>query len=289
LRHKAEQLIEPKVKIWQPNGDAYELLSASGITTSMPRQVFQEYLIGVIEKGQAKFTYQGEQFQIGGGSLLLIQPGEAFAGQGSVEHPRTFRMLHASPQFFQRSISVLTEQTSKLPHFIQPIEQNSILVDTFSKIHRALEMPHSRLERDSWLLELISLLLQYCTLDAPQTLFYGRESDRVKQVREFLMERFTENPSLEQLAALVNLSPYRLNRVFSQEIGVPPHAFLNQVRVWRAKAQLAKGIEIAQVAVETGFYDQAHLTRHFKRLLGYTPGILQSGKNVQSFPSARSL
>jgi AraC-like DNA-binding protein len=289
LRHKAEQLIEPKVKIWQPDGDAYELLSASGITTSMPRQVFQEYLIGVIEKGQAKFTYQGEQFQIGGGSLLLIQPGEAFAGQGSVEHPRTFRMLHASPQFFQRSISVLTEQTSKLPHFIQPIEQNSILVDTFSKIHRALEMPHSRLERDSWLLELISLLLQYCTLDAPQTLFYGRESDRVKQVREFLMERFTENPSLEQLAALVNLSPYRLNRVFSQEIGVPPHAFLNQVRVWRAKAQLAKGIEIAQVAVETGFYDQAHLTRHFKRLLGYTPGILQSGKNVQSFPSARSL
>lgn len=289
MRHKAEQLIEPKVKIWQPDGDAYELLSASGITTSMPRQVFQEYLIGVIEKGQAKFTYQGEQFQIGGDSLLLIQPGEAFAGQGSLEHPRTFRMLHATPKFLQSSISVLTEQTSKLPHFIQPIEQNSILVDTFSKIHRALEMPHSRLERDSWLLELISLLLQYCTLDAPQTLFYGRESDRVKQVREFLMERFTENPSLEQLAALVNLSPYRLNRVFSQEIGVPPHAFLNQVRVWRAKAQLAKGIEIAQVAVETGFYDQAHLTRHFKRLLGYTPGILQSGKNVQSFPSARSL
>ncbi|MFM2303350.1 MAG: hypothetical protein RLZZ135_759, partial [Cyanobacteriota bacterium] len=81
----------------------------------------------------------------------------------------------------------------------------------------------------------------------------------------------------------------RLNRVFSQEVGVPPHAFLNQVRVWRAKAQLAKGIAISQVAVETGFYDQAHLTRHFKRLLGYTPGILQDGKNVQSFTSARSL
>jgi transcriptional regulator GlxA family with amidase domain len=103
------------------------------------------------------------------------------------------------------------------------------------------------------------------------------------------MERFTENISLEQLAALVNLSPYRLNRVFSQEVGVPPHAFLNQVRVWRAKAQLAKGMAIAQVAVETGFYDQAHLTRHFKRLLGYTPGILQDGKNVQSFTSTRSL
>jgi transcriptional regulator GlxA family with amidase domain len=162
-------------------------------------------------------------------------------------------------------------------------------VNTFSRIHRALEMPHSRLERDSWLLELVSLLLQHCALESPQILSYGRESDRIKQVREFLMERFTENISLEQLAALVNLSPYRLNRVFSQEVGVPPHAFLNQVRVWQAKEQLAKGMEIAQVAVETGFYDQAHLTKHFKRLLGYTPGILQDGKNVQSITSTRSL
>jgi AraC-like DNA-binding protein len=289
LRNETDRSIEPKVKIWRPDGGAYELLSASGISTSMPRQVFQEYLIGVVEKGQAKFTYQGERFQIGGGSLLLIQPGEAFAGQGSIEHPRTFRMLHATPQFLQKSISVLTEQTSRLPRFIQPIEQNSILVNTFSRIHRALEMPHSRLERDSWLLELVSLLLQHYALESPQILSYGRESDRIKQVREFLMERFTENISLEQLAALVNLSPYRLNRVFSQEVGVPPHAFLNQVRVWQAKEQLAKGMEIAQVAVETGFYDQAHLTKHFKRLLGYTPGILQDGKNVQSITSTRSL
>lgn len=282
MQYQADRLIEPKVKIWQPDGDAYELLSASGITTSMPKQVFQEYLIGVVERGQAKFTYQGDRFHIGGGSLLLIQPGEAFAGQGNIEHPRAFRMLHATPQFLQSAIAVLTEQTASLPRFIQPIERNSILVDTFSRIHRALEMPHSRLERDSWLLELISLLLGHCAVESPQILSYGRESDRVKQIRELLMERFAENLSLEQLAAAVNLSPYRLNRVFSQEVGVPPHAFLNQVRVWRAKARLAKGMAIAQVAVETGFYDQAHLTRHFKRLLGYTPGILQSGKNVQS-------
>jgi AraC-like DNA-binding protein len=281
LRHQAPKKIEPSVKIWQPDGNTYELLNASGISTSMPRQIFQEYLIGVIEKGEAKFTYRGEQFQIGGGSLLLIEPGEAFMGQGSVEHPRTFRMLHASPQFLQSSISVLTERVLPLPHFTQPIVLHPILINTFSRIHRALEVPHSRLERDGWLLELVSLLLQHCASDAPKLMSYGRESDRVKQVRDFLMERFTENCSLEELAALVNLSPFRLNRVFSQEVGVPPHAFLNQVRVWRAKEQLVKGIAIAQVAVETGFYDQAHMTRHFKRLLGYTPGILQDGKNVQ--------
>jgi AraC-like DNA-binding protein len=288
LQHRADKP-EPIVKIWRPEGNAYELLSATGIITSMPQQIFDEYLIGVIETGQAKFTYRGEQFPIGGGSLLLIEPGEAFAGQGNIEFPRTFRMLHASPQFFQNAIAALTERAAPLPHFTQPIVLHPTLISTFSRIHRALEVPHSRLERDSWLLELVSLLLQHCAADAPKLPSGDRESDRVKQVREFLVERFTENTSLEQLATLVNLSPYRLNRVFSQEVGVPPHAFLNQVRVWKAKAQLAKGNAIAQVAIETGFYDQAHLTRHFKRLLGYTPGILQDGKNVQSLPPDRSL
>jgi AraC-like DNA-binding protein len=183
----------------------------------------------------------------------------------------------------------LTEKSTPLPHFPQPIVLHSLLINTFSRIHRALEVPHSRLERDSWLLELVSLLLQHCAADASQLPSSNRESDRIKQVRDFLVENFRENPSLEELSALVSLSPYRLNRIFSQEVGVPPHAFLNQVRVRRAKAQLAKGDAIAQVAVETGFYDQAHLTKHFKRLLGYTPGILQEGKNVQSSKAARSL
>jgi AraC-like DNA-binding protein len=289
LRQKAEQPVEPRVKIWRPDGNAYELLSATGISASMPRQIFNEYLIGVIETGQAKFTYRGDRSSIGGGSLLLIEPGEAFAGQGNIEFPRTFRMLHASPQFFQNVIAALTERAAPLPHFSQPIVLHPILINTFSRIHRALEIPHSRLERDSWLLELVSLLLQHCAADAPQLPSRDRESDRIKQVRGFLMENFMENPSLEQLAALVNLSPYRLNRVFSQEVGVPPHAFLNQVRVWQAKAQLSQGMPIAQVAIDTGFYDQAHLTRHFKRLLGYTPGILQDGKNVQSSSPALSL
>jgi AraC-like DNA-binding protein len=288
LQYRADKP-NPIVNVWRPDGNAYELLSATGIITSMPRQIFDEYLIGVIETGQAKFAYRGDRFSIGGGSLLLIEPGEAFSGQGNVEFPRTFRMLHASPQFFQNSIAALTEKSTPLPHFPQPIVLHSLLINTFSRIHRALEVPHSRLERDSWLLELVSLLLQHCAADASQLPSSNRESDRIKQVRDFLVENFRENPSLEELSALVSLSPYRLNRIFSQEVGVPPHAFLNQVRVRRAKAQLAKGDAIAQVAVETGFYDQAHLTKHFKRLLGYTPGILQEGKNVQSSKAARSL
>ena len=77
---------------------------------------------------------------------------------------------------------------------------------------------------------------------------------------------------LEVLSHLTHLSRYHLVRVFSKSVGPPPHAYLRQVRVDRAKALLAAGCPVAEAAVATGFTDQSHLHRWFKRLWGVTPG-----------------
>jgi AraC-like DNA-binding protein len=78
------------------------------------------------------------------------------------------------------------------------------------------------------------------------------------------------------------LSPFHLNRLFCREIGMPPHAFQTQVRIARAKTLLRQGLPITGVAMQTGFADQSHLTRHFKRLLKLTPGqYREDSKNVQ--------
>jgi AraC-like DNA-binding protein len=65
-------------------------------------------------------------------------------------------------------------------------------------------------------------------------------------------------------------------------MGMPPHAFQTQLRITRAKEMLRRGWPISRVALEAGFADQSHLTRHFKRLLQVTPGqYIQNSKNVQ--------
>jgi AraC-like DNA-binding protein len=58
---------------------------------------------------------------------------------------------------------------------------------------------------------------------------------------------------------------------------MPPHAFQTQVRVANAKRLLRGGSAILQVALETGFADQSHLTRCFTRFVGLTPGAYQQG------------
>ncbi|HYM70106.1 MAG TPA: helix-turn-helix transcriptional regulator, partial [bacterium] len=63
-----------------------------------------------------------------------------------------------------------------------------------------------------------------------------------------------------------------LCRTFHREVGLPPHAYQTQVRVERARSLLRNGVPIAEAAAAVGFYDQAHLTRQFKRVIGVTPG-----------------
>jgi transcriptional regulator GlxA family with amidase domain len=67
----------------------------------------------------------------------------------------------------------------------------------------------------------------------------------------------------------------RALRAFRGETGLPPHAYLNQLRVRRARVLLDDGVTPADVAVQVGFADQAHLTRHFKRVVGVPPAAYQ--------------
>jgi AraC-like DNA-binding protein len=87
-------------------------------------------------------------------------------------------------------------------------------------------------------------------------------------------------PSLDELSAATGLGPFALLRAFRAETGLPPHAYLNQLRVRQARSLLDGGLAPAQVAACTGFADQAHLTRHFKRVVGVPPGAYQRERQV---------
>ena len=94
----------------------------------------------------------------------------------------------------------------------------------------------------------------------------------VARARALLDERVGESVTLDELAAHARLDKYRLCRAFRDEVGLPPHAYVTHRRVCRAQELLARGLSQAEVAVNVGFYDQSQLHRHFKRILGLTPG-----------------
>jgi AraC family transcriptional regulator len=96
---------------------------------------------------------------------------------------------------------------------------------------------------------------------------------KLRTVVEYIMENLGGNPTLEQMAAVVHLSPYHFARQFKAATGLPPHQYLIARRVERAQRLLQGDGELGlvEVALRAGFPDQSRFSFHFKRIVGVTP------------------
>lgn len=101
--------------------------------------------------------------------------------------------------------------------------------------------------------------------------------DALQAVRSYLESNLTRMVTLEELTRLTGGSATQLLRAFRSEMGLSPHAWQMQRRVEAAKSLLLAGMPAGDVAQETGFADQSHLCRVFKRYMGATPGQYQAG------------
>lgn len=104
----------------------------------------------------------------------------------------------------------------------------------------------------------------------------------IRRVLDYIHDHLSEDISMDDLARAASLSVSHLNAVFRQTMGLAPHRYILHQRIERAKnLLLLGGLSAAEVAAEVGFYDQSHLNRHMRRLLGVTPAALQRQRNVQ--------
>ncbi|WP_186028709.1 helix-turn-helix domain-containing protein [Burkholderia gladioli] len=96
-------------------------------------------------------------------------------------------------------------------------------------------------------------------------------SSAIDDVLRTIDASFAQPLSLDTLAAVAGLSVSRFTARFRNEVGLSPHRYLCLVRVRRAQDLLCDGLAPSLVATEVGFFDQSHLCRHFRRVLGVTP------------------
>lgn len=98
-------------------------------------------------------------------------------------------------------------------------------------------------------------------------------SQKLRRVIEYMMENLEGSPTLEQMAAVVHLSPYHFARQFKTATGLAPHQYVISRRVEKAQYLLRTNgrLGLAEVACHSGFASQGHLCLHFKRIVGVTP------------------
>ncbi len=261
------------VKIWHdPVLEGLELHHATYITHTFPRHMHDFYVLGVIEAGTQTFFYRGTRHITPTGGVFVINPGEAHTGEALLASGYTYRTLYPAVSLFKRVASELTGREEQIPFFSAAVILDPDLSRHLVELHYALATAQSPLEREARFMEAsVYLITNYAELRLPEQRL-GWERQAVKQVRHYLEDHYAEGATLSELAHLVGLSPFYLLRIFEQEVGIPPHAYLESIRIRQAQRRLICGTPIAEVAYELGFSTQSHFTHRFKRLLGVTPG-----------------
>ena len=261
-------------KVWRiPELGNLELLRAKHVTQSFPRHTHEQYAVGVIEQGALGYTYRGENVVAAAGDINLCIPGEAHTGQPAAAEGWTYRMFYLDAAVLREAASEVAGRARQLPFFQFGVVADVSLARQLRRLHLCLEERDAPLlEQETLLVGVLAQLISRHADDTPPLSQTGREPHAVTQVKHYLESHYAEDVSLSVLSNLTQLSRYHLIRVFGEAVGVPPYAYLRQVRVRHAKNLLASGYGLAEVAFLTGFSDQSHLTRWFKRLWGVTPG-----------------
>lgn len=254
-----------------------ELLSARYIDHRFAPHVHDGYVIGMIMAGAQRYRYRGAEHLAGSGTLVLINPDELHTGHKGTEDGWLYRAFYPDSGQITSLLAELELPTHHLPAFGATLYRDQDLVNGFCQLHHLLESPATALQQQTVWRELVLSLLQRHAA-VPDAGKPGKEHRAVSLAKELLQAQLVAPPSLEALAAAVNLSPFHFARVFRRATGMPPHTWLMQQRIARARTLLQRGCLPLEVAMQLGFADQSHLSRQFKQVYGVGPGAYRSAK-----------
>ena len=256
------------------------LLQAYFVQHAYPRHSHDYFVICLIETGRQTFTHKGSKYSTPPGGVILINPGAVHTGEAADSKGFEMRSLYPTVSHMETAVSELTGRHQALPFFKDVRTNDRWARDSILALCKAISQPADPLECESrFLWTLTQLIKRYADVSQTEPEL-GHEKQAITRARRYIEENFSRGVRLKALAEYVALSPYYFLRSFHSEVGMPPYAYLENVRVRQAQRLIEAGKSLVDVTMDVGFSSQSHLTRHFKRIIGVTPG--QYAQQVRS-------
>jgi len=224
------------------------------------------YALGLTLHGVQTFRYRGAERFSRPGNVIVLHPDELHDGAAGDEAGLIYRMIYLPPEM----IAATQASPGALPFIADPVVRDAGLWQALADILADLDGEPGDLQMDDVLMRVAAGL--------------GRQAGRMRQrssataeaavrrARDYLEAHALETVRSETLEAVTGLDRYELARQFRRLTGTSPHRFQVMRRLDRAKRLIALGSRLADAALDAGFADQAHFTRHFRNAFGMTPG-----------------
>jgi len=241
------------------------------------RHSHETYSLGVTESGAQGFTCRGAGHVSTAGLVMAFNPDDPHDGHAATGDGFTYRMIHMAPDLLTGMLADLAGAPPAMPLFADPVIADPALAGAVRWLHRSLTGPASPLEQSERLAAVAALAARHAAgprpgdRTHPAGLTPGDRARAADRVRAFLSSEYAAQATLADLAEAAGCSRFAAYRAFRGRFGLSPSEYQRQLRLRAARRALAGGTAVADVAAATGFADQAHLTRWFRRCYGITP------------------
>lgn len=264
-----------QVRIWRPAQEGRVLLMA-GQTTHYSIAPRAQYVFGIIADHPMLARRGARRWLVQPGQIVAWDPSEAHAGTAADAQPWSARLMVIDADHLTTLATGRESEPRGDISFPEPVLSDPDLHSKFLRLHIALQTPTTRLERDDRLTEWLRAVIGRSSALRPIRPPLSTRDDRAMRLaHDYLGDQPERNISLDELAAAAGIGKFRLLRLFREQTGLAPHALQIAHRIRHAQRLLETGHTIAETAAATGFADQSHLHRHFRRSLGMTPGEYQ--------------
>jgi AraC-like DNA-binding protein len=278
---------EPGVRMWRADV-AGGALCMSGTTSGYAVDPAGESVLGLVLAGAMEVRRGRERYVFGSGDVCAWDPSAAHAGRPYGGAHWTARLIVLELPAVEQ---ILTDPDGPDREicFPAPRIRDAGLARRFLALHEALRASPWALERETLLSEWLTDA-RGAPLPVEPARRVARRDPALRRACELLRDEPARNVGLAELAAAAGVSRHRLARLFRAAYGLPPHRFALAQRVRAARRLLERGLPPAAVAPATGFFDQSHMHRHFRRALGITPAryaelAAQSYKTTHADPA----
>lgn len=253
-------------------GAGITLMQAHFTAHAFERHSHATYAIGVTLSGVQTFTCRGSRHASQRGDVILFNPDEPHDGSRGTDEGFGYSILYVEPSV-ARSWLDRTAGTGACAYFGNPLVHDRGAAQRLIQAIDAMAQPQESLRAEELAsAAVIGLLKRYGETPADHSTCVDAGRHRMNLVRDYIAVHFAEDLTVEVLAKQVGLSRAHLTRAFGKRFGVPPHVYLNAVRLRYAQQALLSGDPLADAAVAAGFADQSHFNRRFKGSVGVSPG-----------------
>jgi AraC-like DNA-binding protein len=255
--------VAERVAAWRPGvAGIAEVLHARFVDHAYPVHTHDTWTLLIVDEGSIQYDLDRSAHGAVGDTVTLLPPHVPHDGRA------------ASREGFRKRVLYLDDSVLDADRTGAAVDRPSLsdawLRQRVHRLHLALRRPGDELEAETQL-ALVRQRIERHLAPAANRPPPGTSQRLAGRLRDLLEARVTTGLTLGEAAGLLNAHPTHLVRSFTATYGLPPHAYLTGRRIDLARRLLLAGQRPARVAVAAGFYDQPHLTRHFRRYLGVTP------------------